>query len=166
MNIILREVPRSDRILIRRLMEFYLYDFSEYVGSDVDENGIYGDEYLDLYWNDAARSAWLVTVIDRLAGFVLVNEYVLVEGNERSIAEFFVMRKYRRQGVGNQVAVQIFDRLPSKWEVRVVERNLPAQAFWRKVISAYTRGQFQESYLENEDWTGPVFSFDNRSQAG
>lgn len=165
MNVFLQEVPRSDRILIRRLMEFYLYDFSEFVGNDVDEYGVYGDEYLDLYWTDATRSAWFVKVLDKLAGFVLVNEHILVEGNERSIAEFFVMRKYRRQGVGNKAALQVFDRLPSKWEVRVIDRNLPAQLFWRKVISDYTRGRFQETYLENTDWTGPIFSFDNRVQA-
>lgn len=97
-----------------------------------------------------------------LAGFVLVDNEVFVEGNERSICEFFVMRKYRRRGAGQKVAAEVFTRLPARWEVRVMERNLPAQVFWRKTIHAFTSGQFHEIFMDNEHWTRPVFSFDNR----
>jgi predicted acetyltransferase len=47
----------------------------------------------------------------------------------------------------------------------VVEANKPAQAFWRKVITAYTEGQFEETVRASAEWTGPVFSFDNRALA-
>jgi predicted acetyltransferase len=75
-----------------------------------------------------------------------------------------VLRKYRKQGVGKQVAFEVFNQLPAKWEVRVIQTNLPAQQFWRKVIADYTKGAFQETVLDNDDWTGPVFSFDNRKR--
>jgi predicted acetyltransferase len=162
MNIQLRTPSRSDRELIRRMMELYLHDFSEYTGSDLDEHGlfVYGD--LDYFWFEPTHAAFLITVAEKLAGFVLVDNEVFVEGNERSITEFFVLRKYRRQGVGKHAAIEVFNKLPARWEVRVIAENIPAQAFWRKVIAEFTQGVFQEIRLDNEDWDGPVFSFDNR----
>lgn len=142
-------------------MQLYLYDFSEFEGFDVEQDGIYTNEHLDLYWTESGRRAFLISVDDQLAGFVLVNSYVCLEENKgaKSIAEFFVMRKYRRQGVGRMAAGKIFDLIPGKWEVRQISSNAAGQHFWRKVISEYTGGRFTETILDNDDWKGPVQSF-------
>lgn len=161
MNIALRVPSRSDRDLIRRMMELYLYDFSEFEDSDLDEHGLYGYGDLDYFWFEPTHAAFVVTVDEKLAGFVLVDNDVKIDGRERAITEFFILRKYRRQGIGKQVAFEVFNRLPARWEVAVIERNVPAQAFWRKAIAEYTAGNFQETGLDSDDWTGPVFSFDN-----
>lgn len=142
-------------------MELYQYDFSEFDGQDLDEHGCFGYGDLDYFWFEPTHAVFLVTVDEKLAGFVLIDNEVVVTGNERSISEFFIMRKYRRQGVGKQVALDVFGRLPAKWEVRVIEENSPAQAFWRGVIAGYTQDKFQEKWLNNDDWHGPVFYFDN-----
>ena len=161
MNIALRVPSRSDRDLIRRMMELYLYDFSEFEDSDLDEHGLYGYGDLDYFWFEPTHAAFVVTVDEKLAGFVLVDNDVKIDGRERAITEFFILRKYRRQGIGKQVAFEVFNRLPARWEVAVIERNIPAQEFWRKVIAEYTAGDFQVTALDNDDWTGPVFTFDN-----
>ena len=82
-------------------------------------------------------------------------------GSERAIAEFFIMRKYRRRGIGCAVACQIFDRFPGKWEVQQMVSNQRAQFFWRRVIAHYTNGQYHEVTLHDERWHGPVQFFDN-----
>jgi predicted acetyltransferase len=163
MKIELHTPSRSDRTLIRRMMELYSYDFSEYENLDLNEHGYFGFDKLDYFWFEPTHAAFLVTVDGRLAGFVLVDEDTLIEGNQRSVAEFFVMRKYRRNGVGRHVAVEVFNRLPGKWEVRVIENNEPAKNFWRRVISEYTDGNYEETQLDSDDWKGPAFSFDNRN---
>lgn len=162
MNIEVRTPSRGDRELIRRMMELYLYDFSEFDDADLDEHGCYRYGDLDYFWFEPTHAAFLVTVDGKLAGFVLVNNEVKLEGNDRAICEFFVMRKYRGQGVGTAMAQAVFDGLPAAWEIAVVERNKPAQAFWRKVIGDYSQNAFQETMLDNEEWTGPVFSMDSR----
>ena len=164
MNIQLQTPSRSDRNLIRRLMELYQYDFSEFDGQDLDEHGCFGYGDLDYFWFESTHAVFLVTVDEKLAGFVLIDNEVVVTGNERSVTEFFIMRKYRRQGVGKQVAIEVFSRLPAKWEVRVIEQNSPAQDFWRRVIAEYTQDKFQEKRLDNDEWHGPVFYFDNLVQ--
>lgn len=166
MSVQLRTPTRSDRTLIRRMMELYLYDFSEFDGSDLDAHGCFGYGDLDYFWFEPTHAAFIVMVDEQLAGFVLVDNEVMVDGNERSITEFFIMRKYRRHGVGKQVALDVFGRFPDAWEVRVIAKNTPAQAFWRQVIAEMTQGAFTEVWLEDEAWQGPVFSFDNRTREG
>ncbi len=161
MNIELRTPSRADRQLIRRMMELYLYDFSEYEDSDLDEHGYFGYGDLDYFWFEKTHAVFLVMVDEQLAGFVLVDNEVVVEENERSICEFFIMRKYRRKGVGRQVAVEVFNRFPAKWEVRVIKQNTPAQHFWRNTIIEYTNNNFQEAVFDDDDWKGPVYWFDN-----
>ena len=162
MNIEMRAPSRSDRNLVRRMMELYLYDFSEFDEADLDEHGHfeYGD--LDYFWFEPTHAAFLVTVDGKLAGFVLVDNESLLGGSQRSITEFFVTRKYRRLGVGKYIAREVFDRLPAQWEVAIIEANKPAEQFWRRVIDEYRQGQFEETILDNEEWKGLVFSFDNR----
>lgn len=162
MNVTLQEPSRSDRSLIRRMMELYLHDFSEFDGSDLDEHGLFGYGDLDYFWFEPTHAAFIIRVDEKLAGFVLVDNEVVLEDSERSLTEFFVARKYRRQGVGRHAAVQVFERLPARWEVRVIAENVPGRDFWRKVLASYTSGKFQETMLDDEDWHGPAFTFDNR----
>ena len=69
------------------------------------------------------------------------------------------MKKYRKQGIGKTVAQKVFDMLPGYWRVAQIEQNIPAQNFWRKVISAYTKGDYHEIYQNDEHWVGPVQMF-------
>lgn len=162
MKITVHAPERSERELIRRMMELYMHDFSEFDGSDLNEHGLFGYGDLDYFWFEETHAAFLVRVDDQLAGFVLVDNEVVIDGSERSLCEFFILRRYRRQGVGRRVAQEVFRRLPACWEVRVIAENGPAQLFWRQVIAAHTDGHFQEFDSDDDDWRGVIFTFDNR----
>lgn len=69
------------------------------------------------------------------------------------------MKIYRKRGIGKAVAFRMFKQFPGMWEVAEVEENLPAQAFWRKIIQAFTQGEFEE--IHREDWDGPIQRFDS-----
>jgi len=56
------------------------------------------------------------------------------------MGQFFVMKKYRRLGVGTLGARFIFDQCRGRWEVGQMPLNRPAQAFWRRAIGDYTNG--------------------------
>ena len=77
----------------------------------------------------------------KLAGFALVRR---VGGGPWKIAEFFVLRRLRRAGVGSQAARAVFEKYPGAWQVHEVAANTPAQAFWRRVIASATGAQFEE----------------------
>jgi len=157
----------KDRPILEHLMQLYLHDFSEFERADVNSEGLYEYEYLDLYWEEDQRHPFLIYVDGCIAGFVLVNKVVYLSENKgaNAIAEFFVMRKYRRMGVGKSAALKIFDKFPGKWEVQETKRNIPAQKFWRKIIAEYTNGQFSEARPAEKPFIGAIQSFDNSNQA-
>src|SRR2546428_3149200 len=59
MHFSLVAAPENARPVLRRLVELYLYDFSEFDGADVGPHGEYGYRYLDHYWTDPDRHAFL-----------------------------------------------------------------------------------------------------------
>ncbi len=149
----------EEKGIFENLMHLYLYDFSEYTGDDVDDQGRFLDEYLPRYWVEPTRYPFLVRVDGKFAGFVMVRDVIDPDSDEvvHHMAEFFVMKKYRRQKVGWQTANRVFDLFPGRWHVAQEEKNLPAQQFWRKVINAYTQGKYQE--IQDAGWNGPIQAF-------
>ena len=161
MSIEITRAALAEKAILQRLMELYLYDFTEFDGADLDAEGVYGYPYMDQYWIEAERVPFLIRVDGMLAGFALVCEHSWMGNPGKMIAEFFVLRKYRGRGVGRTAAFTVFDSFPGHWEVSQVAQNIPAQKFWRKVIGEYTRENYREVMLDNEDWQGPVQVFNN-----
>jgi predicted acetyltransferase len=163
MTVRIEKASIKQKPVVERLMQLYMYEFTAMQDADVNQDGLFEYEYLDLYWSEPDRLPFLIYVNAAIAGFVLVNSYTVLnrEVEAKSIAEFFVMQKYRLQGVGKTVARRIFDMFPGKWEIREIQPNVPAQRFWRKVIGEYTKGRFSETVASSESWCGPIQSFDN-----
>jgi predicted acetyltransferase len=118
-----------DKPALRQLLELYAHDFSERNGADVGDDGRYGYPHLDAYWQEADRHPFLFRVDGRLAGFALVRS-----GAPHDMAEFFVLRKYRRGSVGTDAARTVFARFPGDWQTREQFENTGAIAFWRRAI--------------------------------
>jgi predicted acetyltransferase len=137
--------------VLKNLMQFYIYDFSEYVDCDVEGDGLFSAYHdLDAYWKESDdKFPYLVKKDDKYVGFVLVKT-IKVERELFSIAEFFIMKKYRREGIGKAVAKKLFDRYKGWWEVHQRENNKSAQQFWRKVINEYTKSHFTEHFVNGK----------------
>ena len=163
MNTEVIEAIISDKTVIRNMMELYNYDMSEFEESDLDEHGLYGYNYLDNYWTEKDRHPFIIKVDGKLAGFILVNKYSgdNIKSIDYSIAEFFVLKKYRRSGVGRISAVDVFSRFHGLWEVKELSKNRNSHVFWRKVIGEYTSNNYQELSNSNRDWQGPIQKFNN-----
>lgn len=152
-----------EKSILRNLLELYQHDLSEYDQADINQTGQFEYSYLDLYWVEADRHPFIIRVEDKIAGFVLVNRHPdpVLQEQRWSIAEFFIMRKYRRKGIGTQVAQHIFDMYQGKWQVSQIEGNLPARKFWRRVLSSYTQGDCKEIPVSEDEFQGIVIYFDN-----
>jgi predicted acetyltransferase len=133
---------------LTNLLQFYIYDFSEFIEAHVGENGRFDDYPLNDYWIEENYFPYLIKVNGNYAGFVLVKWIEAETKSFFSISEFFIMKTYRRAGVGKSVAKDIFRLHKGNWEVFQMAKNELAQSFWRNVIKEYTCGQFTEK-LEN-----------------
>ncbi|OAJ75345.1 acetyltransferase [Brevibacillus sp. SKDU10] len=157
MKIELVKVSLQQKMILRHLIELYQYDFSEFDHADVNEHGLYDYLFLDHYWTESARIPFFVKVDEKYAGFVLLRKIRSQEIEYYSIAEFFIMRKYRKRGIGRKVAFRLFHQFQGEWEISQIEQNISAQKFWRTLISEYTNHNYQE--FRREDWNGPIQKF-------
>ena len=125
--------------ILANLLQLYAHDFSEFLDVEIGEDGKFTYNPLPLYWMEAGRHPFLIWVDGKLAGFALVKKGSAFSGNENAwdLAEFFVLRGYRRRGIGTVAANQLWRRLPGSWEVRVMQLNVAAQRFWKQVISEF-----------------------------
>ncbi|WP_438349955.1 GNAT family N-acetyltransferase [Paenibacillus sp. FA6] len=143
------QVNKEYKEVLANLMQFYIYDFSEFIKCDVEKGGLYGAYPLEDYWKEENhRFAYVIKQDNKYVGFVLVRLIETAERDYYSIAEFFILKKYRREGIGKAVAARIFDLHKGQWEVYQIEGNKSAQIFWNKAIDEYTKGQFKER-IEN-----------------
>ncbi|MEO8900200.1 MAG: GNAT family N-acetyltransferase [Polyangiaceae bacterium] len=166
MDIELIRAPREATPVFDNLFQYYVYDFSEVIGAEVAADGRFASRSFDAYWEDAWRHPFLARVNGHYAGFALVHQrsHLSADPEVCDVGEFFVLRKYRRCGVGSALARQVFELFPGRWEVRQRLANEAATRFWRTVIADYTQGRFQETTLDTERWRGPVQSFDNAAR--
>lgn len=119
----------ADFELLERLLQLYLYDFSQHAGYDVDDRGSYHYAWLAAYRGEPDRHAYTIRVGTRPAGFALVRS-----GEPTRMAELFMLRKYRRAGLGAKAAREVLRLHPGRWSISQLATNRPATEFWRRAI--------------------------------
>lgn len=160
-RVTLTPASREQAPVLANLLELYAHDLSAWFDLEPGADGRFGYPHLARYWGEEGRHPFLLTVDGTLAGLVLVARGSRISGDRDvwDMAEFFVLRRHRRQGVGAAAAAEAFARFPGAWEVRVHERNAPALAFWRRAIDAFTGGRASESSAEQDGIVRRVFAF-------
>ena len=149
--------------ILANLLELYAHDFSEFLDLELGADGRFGYKRLALYWSEPGRQPFLVRIDGKLAGLVLVKKGSDVSGNTTvwDMAEFFVIRGYRRRGIGTQIAHEVWKRFPGAWEVRVMESNIPAYYFWARAISRFMGEEIHPVRVEKSGECWNLFSFES-----
>ncbi len=161
-DVALTPATEVDAPMLARLLQLYAYDFSEIMQLDVGEDGCFtGGTPLASCWSEPWRHAYVIRAGEHVAGFCILDERSRLTGATTTcdVAEFFVMRRYRRNGVGVRAAHLAFELFRRPWEVRQTRTNAAATSFWRHAIGLYTNGAFTETVVDDERWRGPVQSF-------
>lgn len=152
MNLTLLKATRELAKVLQHLMQFYMYDFSPYTHHDVEENGLFAP-YPDLesYWDrDNNKFPYIIKSDEKYVGFALVKFIETEEQKYFSMAEFFILQKYRMAGAGKAIAIQLFSLYRGPWEVFQMSSNKQAQIFWSKVIKEFTKGKFKERFEDGK----------------
>lgn len=149
----------EDKDLLRNLMQAYRHDMSEFNGDKPDESGSFGvGNYFDVYWIEAGRHPLKISVSGQIAGFALVRQ---LQSDSYSMSEFFILRSYRRTGIGRQSAMALFDRFKGTWHVAQDESNEPSQRFWCNIIKEYTGNKYEQTWSDH-DPRGPMQVFESK----
>ena len=160
----LDRATEADSVLLANLLELYIHDMSEvFPHVELGPDGRFGYRRLPLYWSEPDRRfAFLIRCDGRIGGFVLVTRGspAVSDPDVLDVAEFFVIRQYRRGGVGREAAFLLWGQLSGQWIVRVLAGNHGALAFWRDTVGAFTGDAFTELPLSHPPGEWRVFSFE------
>ncbi len=141
-QVVLEPATPADAELLANLLELYIHDLSAaFPDIELGSSGRFGYSALALYWSQPERRfPFLIKCNTRVAGFALVTRGSPATDDPQvfDIVEFFVLRRYRRCGVGRKAAELLWNRLPGRWIVRVFEGNPGAVPFWSRIIEDFT----------------------------
>ena len=143
--------------ILANLLEFYVHDLSGMFAIDIGADGRFGYDRLPLYWSEPdTHFAFFVRVGGQLAGFALVTRGSPATDDpaDLDVAEFFILRSYRRARVGSRAAFLLWNFLPGHWVVRVSAANHAGLVFWESTIREYTGGAFDQ-----KEWPGKRHAF-------
>lgn len=127
--------------LIRNLYQFYAYESSDWEQEDVEADGRFyiHEAHLARYWQEPQWSANLILVDGFIAGFLLIERSELPGLEALELADLFILKKYRRQGIGRALATQVLTSGEEDWLVRFYGQDEMALAFWRSVLDELPR---------------------------
>jgi predicted acetyltransferase len=158
MPITIREAraSKSDRDWIEETYGEYLADLT------ADTTGVFPSltitgqsvsEIIQGWFHDDRCTAFIVLREREPVGFAVVQRGLATGDEPRRryrLSEFFIRRPYRRKGVGRGAALLLFSRYAGEWTIAEQSRNPGALKFWRRVVSEFTNGHYQETRGQGE----------------
>ena len=143
---------QSDRLWIAGIYREYLDDLaalSTGIFPVLGEVGHREPDQIARWFGDRNAFPLIILHTAERVGFAMV-ERSAHPAVEYRMAEFFICRASRRLGVGRTAVNLILNRFAGPWEITEYLRNPGAVSFWRRVVSGYTRGCYQERVINGE----------------
>ena len=149
MEIALERVIQEKRSTLFRLLQYSLFEESLTDLGEMNDDALFDYPWFNAYFTEPQREAYFIRAqaSKKLLGFAMVREH---EDGRHSIAEFMVIPKYRRSGIGSQAAKACFALHHGLWEVKPAYGSESAWLFWQKAIAQMT---------EQMDWQDGAFTF-------
>lgn len=159
--VLVEAATAGQRDLLAGLLQLYLHDLSAVEGWEVDESGSFGDDDLNGCWTDDWRHPFVIRASGKVAGFAIVDQGsdVTTDPSVFDMAEFFVLRRWRRQGVGREATRQLLARFPGRWEVRPFPGYRPGEEFWRRVCHECATGDVASGIYHRGGVPVPMYAF-------
>jgi predicted acetyltransferase len=148
-DISLRPATPEDKPVISNLIQLYLHDMTEFMPFPVGADGRFEYDFLDRFW----CHPYFIMHGDEIAGFALVVDECPLTGRAPCwfMAEFFVLRAYRGQGVGRKALSLALAAHHGQWHIAVPHANLAAQAFWGRALAGRA-AMARDIHFDGDDW--------------
>lgn len=145
------------------LLQLYEYEFSDITKLEVNRQGLYTNQELEKNLAEHTCQPILLRFKKKWAGLAVVNlkSYLSDDPHVRDIAEFFVMKIYRKRHLGQEMAHELFNLFPGKWEIRQLPEAKEARAFWLKVLDRFFEGRFTDQHVEHPRFKGHMQTFES-----
>lgn len=169
------ELQAPGSTALGNLWPLYVYDVSDFDPKDPNRHGVLGedDDIRTIAEQSRRQDAWfsdpealfpyIITVNGKPAGFNLIATRGRISPGidaDFVVHEFFVLRAFRGQGVGERAARDGFALHRGRWEVATYPTHARAVSFWRGVLRRHGV-TYSESEGDHPWGTRVAFRFDN-----
>jgi predicted acetyltransferase len=99
MHEIIIPIKPSEEKILHHLMQFYIYEFSNYISNiKIEEDGAFKPFDLRSYWEYETHHAFFIYLDTELIGFTLIES----NQQENTVREFFILEVIKEKGMGRQ----------------------------------------------------------------
>jgi predicted acetyltransferase len=149
MAVSVRRATDDDRPVIEQLIQLYLYDMASEHPWPLEADGRYAYDFLDRFW----QHPYLLLSEGEIAGFALVIHGCPITDDPAPwfMAEFFVLRPYRRRGLGRDAVRHVLKQHTGPWNIAVLQTNAQALAFWHEALAVHAP-TITPAFHDAEDW--------------
>jgi predicted acetyltransferase len=143
---------RADRAWIAKVFRDYIDDLdplSTGIFPVLGEVGHREPDQVARWFGDLNAFPLVIAQSQQPVGFAMVARGTVPAVDYR-MGEFFIDREHRGLGLGRGAVQLILDRFAGRWEITEYQRNPVAVKFWRRVVSSYTAGRFEERIVNGE----------------
>lgn len=148
MNIELQRVTITEKSILRNLIHLCMHDYSEFDHFEIGPDGLFTYRWFEAYFQEKERHAYLISANQNLAGFVMMRTNPENKDWDYQIAEFFILRRYRRLGVGTWASQQLLNKYPGLWEIAYSASNRTASKFWHLISQNHLNKQHHIDFGE------------------
>ena len=141
-SIELHAAQRDELETLENLMQFYMYDLSEWLPLKLGGHGFFHIQPQQDYWRNPATRPFLIKVNGELAGFVTVDDDTHLPGAQFNMGYLFVSRRFRGQGVAKFVVSTLLRQFPGQWQIFHLDANPSARLFWATVMPGLSPNGF------------------------
>jgi len=142
--------------VLENLMTLFLHDLSEYADDIlIDSDGLHRFDVLDWFFEKEGLIPYFIESEEAILGFILIQsgEYTNLELADYVINSFFILKRYRGQGIGTAAASEFIKQYPGRYCVSQLKENVPAVRFWKRV---YERNHLEFREREREEDGHPL----------
>lgn len=84
-------------------------------------------------------------------GFILLQSgpFSNQEFADYVLNSFFILRKYRRKGLGKVACTKFFEMYPGRYAISQAQSNIPAIKFWESVYESNSVSVYEKEEIED-----------------
>lgn len=160
MSVEIRKILLTDLPVLKNIFQLYLYDMSKFVELELSNDGKFDfdQNIIDAYFKEPQHYPYFIIHDEKVAGFALIRQYPH-DMDVIDMGQFFVLGQHTRQNIGQNALEICLKRHPGHWQIRVLQKNIIAQKFWKKAVSNLTNDTYKTQISDHQGTAMTFISF-------
>jgi predicted acetyltransferase len=145
-------VDYAKKEILKNLMTLYLHDLSEF-SNEINinqESGLFEFDVFDLFFEKEGLTPFFIVHEKNVIGFILLQSgpYSNQEFADYVLNSFFILKKYRRRGLGREACREFFNKFPGRYAIGQLLNNKPAILYWKNIYKTFNIDFYEKEEIE------------------